>query len=204
MAAVDPVTQERIYKALKAEFLAGHFAAGERLEFQEVADRYRASKTPVREAAYRLMGEGLLEPNPDGGLRIARPTPAELTQLYRWNLHLLVGLLHEIRGSILRQCLERFSGSNWGGTGVELAGVTSSLFRALADASGMRGASMTVSNLNERLHLARIDEFLALGGIARELRILINSDVSDLHKSMRRRLESYHERRMRHRDQAAS
>ena len=42
MAAAMPFVQERIYNALKADYLAGIFTPGRRLDIQEIADRHSA------------------------------------------------------------------------------------------------------------------------------------------------------------------
>lgn len=196
MSAADPITQERVYQALKAEFLAGAFPIGVRLDLQEMADRHRASKTPVREAACRLTGEGLFEPNPDGGFRVPLPGPRRLIQLYAWNQHLLLSLVHVAKESTLREILDRFADAGFGTKPVELATFTSALFLAFAFATGNPEVVGTLRGLNERLHYPRIAEATLLKDIEKELRTLTNSAVSDVQKNIRRRLESYHERRI--------
>jgi DNA-binding GntR family transcriptional regulator len=58
MSAMDPPLQERVYLGLKNDYLAGHFVPGKRIDIQDLATRYRSSKTPVREAAFILVGRG--------------------------------------------------------------------------------------------------------------------------------------------------
>lgn len=196
MAAIDPVTQERVYRALKNDYLAGHFHVGARLDLQNIADRLRASKTPVREAVHRLMGERLLEPDPDGGFRIVHAGPAELIRLYDWNAHLLTGLSQSIREPVLRQTLTRWTIPTGEEGAVHLAGRVGALFLALAEAHGNGEAISSISQLNARLFYVRIAEAADAPETLRELRILGNPAVTNLQKSMKRRLERYHERRI--------
>lgn len=66
MPAAQSITHDRIYRTMKADILAGQFTPGVKLTATKLAGRYEASITPVREAIYRLVGEGLIEMTPDG------------------------------------------------------------------------------------------------------------------------------------------
>lgn len=198
MSAFDPITQERVYRALKADYLAGHFSAGARLDIQMLADRYRSSKTPVREAACRLLGEGLIDPHPDGGFRVALDEPDDLIELYAWNMHLVLSLIRGTRESILRQILDRFAGAAAGSTPVELASLTGAIFLAFAESSGNSRAVANIQGLNGRLLYPRIAEIRDVRQAGRELRTLTNSRVAGVQKNIRRRIETYHARRICH------
>ena len=198
MSAIDPITQERVYRALKADYLAGLFHAGEKLEIRDIADRHGSSKTPVREAACRLMGEGLVEPDSAGGFRVTLATPLELIHLYVWNTHLLLGLAQKMKKSVLSQTLDRFSRAGFGSTPVEIATLTGSMFLAFAESTGNSEAVATVAQINERLFYPRVAEATKVKEAAKELRTMTNSAVADVHKSIHRRIESYHERRIDH------
>lgn len=198
MAALDPITQERVYRALKAEYLAGRYHTGERLDIQEIADRHGSSKTPVREAACRLMGERLLEPDTAGGFRVIIITPQELIHLYAWNAHLLLCLTHRLKRSALRETLAQFSADEIEDTPIEIAKLTGAIFYALAASTGNPEAVATISQINERLFYPRVDGAANVAEAAKELRTMTNSHVVDVHKSIHRRIESYHERRIVH------
>src|SRR3546814_19064250 len=60
MSAMDPPLHERVYEGLKEDYLAGHFVPGKKIDIQDLATRHRSSKNPVREAAFIMVGEGLL------------------------------------------------------------------------------------------------------------------------------------------------
>ena len=198
MAALDPITQERVYRALKAEYLAGRYSAGERFDIADIADRHGSSKTPVREAACRLMGERLVEPDSAGGFRVTVARPEELIHLYAWNAHLLLCLTQRIKRSVLTQALAQFSPDDIGDTPVDIAKLTGSIFLALATSTGNPEAAATILQINERLFYPRVDGATNVAEATRELRTMTNSDVVDVHKSIHRRIESYHERRIIH------
>lgn len=196
MSAIDPIMQERVYRALKSDYLAGRFRPGQRLDLQSIADRLRASKTPVREAVHRLIGERLVEPDPEGGFRIIALAPSELIQMLAWNAHLLLGLTRMVRASVLRATLARFPAAPVGSTPLELARMTGTVFLACAESTANFEAAASVAQLNERLLCARIADAADGAETVRELRTLTNVAVSDVPKNFRRRIEAYHERRI--------
>ncbi|WP_198046046.1 GntR family transcriptional regulator [Novosphingobium aquimarinum] len=196
MSAMDPPLQEMVYRSLKEDYAAGVFSPGRRLDVQEIADRHRSSKTPAREALCRLMGEGLIEPHPDGGLRLSHYNGEKLIQLYAWNMSLLMGLVHDVRLPALKRAIEEATPQTLPQTPVGVTQAVGSLFLSLASATGNEFAISSVNNLNERLHYIRIGEIQDLGDAVKEVRTLTNVSVADLQKSMRRRLEAYHMRRI--------
>src|SRR3546814_7321813 len=87
MSAMDPPLHERVYEGLKEDYLAGHFVPGKKIDIQDLATRHRSSKTPVREAAFIMVGEGLLVHHSDGGflvpVRRSEEHTSELQSLMR-------------------------------------------------------------------------------------------------------------------------
>lgn len=75
---------ERIYQALKQDIITGIFQSGEALTEKMLATRYRASRTPVREAAVRLQQENLLLIVPNRGYFVRHITINELIVLYEY------------------------------------------------------------------------------------------------------------------------
>jgi DNA-binding GntR family transcriptional regulator len=196
MSVADAITQDRVYRALKTEYLAGEYALGARLELQAVADRLRASKTPVREAVHRLMGEQLLEGDPGGGFRICAPTPASLIQLYAWNEHLLIGLCRLLKPSQLTQRLDRLAGLPPPDEPLQIAGRIGAIFLSFAEASGNAEAMLAIGHINERLLYMRVAEVTDVPQSQKELRTMTNGAIADVQKSVRRRLAAYHQRRI--------
>lgn len=62
---------DRIYEQLKADILAGVLRPGESLSALGIADRFVASRTPVRQAFLRLEAEGLVSLIDRQGARVA-------------------------------------------------------------------------------------------------------------------------------------
>jgi DNA-binding GntR family transcriptional regulator len=65
---------DRIRNALTDEIASGALVAGLALEEQQLADRFGASRTPVREALRQLAVSGLVEVRGRRGVVVARMT----------------------------------------------------------------------------------------------------------------------------------
>ncbi len=189
--------QERVFHALKADYLAGQFVPGQKLDIQQIADRHGASRTPVREAACILVGQGILEHHAESGFMVPDYGPAAVVDLLTWHMQMMVAIVAGLKLSGLRAALLRFQGRMEAVDRTDLAHRTSEIFVAIAAVAANRRLTDDVRLMNERLHYVRLKEATGLSAASNELRILVNADVMDLHKSMRRRLESYHLRRIR-------
>jgi DNA-binding GntR family transcriptional regulator len=201
--APDPVTLERIFRALKEEYLSGAYHLGARIDLQSLADRHRASVTPVREAIYRLMGERLFEAHPDGGFRIALPDPSRLTHLYAWNLQHLLAALHVTGEAALRQALDTLQHLVPGTERVTQIRAVGTVFRVIGEATGNLEFADQIEAANDRLFYPRLAEAMVLRDLPREFRALSNADGADVKKSIRRRVIGYHRRRIEHASQIA-
>jgi GntR family transcriptional regulator of vanillate catabolism len=80
--------QERVLVHLRDLILKGEFAPGERLAEVTLADRLKASRTPVRLALATLEQEGLVEPSPAGGYVMRRITAGEIADAIAVRGHL--------------------------------------------------------------------------------------------------------------------
>ena len=83
-------TFDRVYVALKAHIASGRFTPGDRLDFVALAEALQVSITPVRDALYRLMGEGLMVAGQPDGFAMPDMLEAELRDLYAWTRGLLL------------------------------------------------------------------------------------------------------------------
>lgn len=72
---------EHIYNTLIAELREGKYLPGQRLRDREIAEAFGVSRTPAREAMWRLHSRGLLEVA-QGGLAVRKLAPAEIIELY--------------------------------------------------------------------------------------------------------------------------
>src|SRR3546814_8692631 len=95
MSAMDPPLHERVYEGLKEDYLAGHFVPGKKIDIQDLATRHRSSKTPVRETAFIMVGEGLLVHHSDGGFLVPVREPGELIELLAWHMQLIAARSEE-------------------------------------------------------------------------------------------------------------
>ena len=75
---------ERVYQALKRDIIRGLYPAGEALGEKALAQRYRGSRTPVREAAVRLQQENLLRIVPNRGYFVSSMTIGWLNEIYEF------------------------------------------------------------------------------------------------------------------------
>ncbi len=79
----DPcLLSDRIRNALTDEIASGRLPAGAALDEQDVADRFGASRTPVREALRQLSVSGLVEMRPRRGVIVTRLTPERIMDMF--------------------------------------------------------------------------------------------------------------------------
>ncbi|MXQ14366.1 FCD domain-containing protein [Microvirga makkahensis] len=73
---------EAVFRSLCQALCAGLYRPGDRLREEEVAQRLKVSRTPVREALGRLMAKGFVEPASGRGLVVRSLDAAEVLELY--------------------------------------------------------------------------------------------------------------------------
>lgn len=73
---------DRIRNALTDEIAQGELPAGTQLDEQELASRFGASRTPVREALRQLSVSGLVEIRPRRGVIVTRLTPERIMDMF--------------------------------------------------------------------------------------------------------------------------
>jgi GntR family transcriptional regulator, rspAB operon transcriptional repressor len=86
---------EQVYQYLRGEIVAGRMPPGERLDLEELVERLKISKMPIKEAVARLASEGLLAIQARRGTFVARLDPVELAETFevRCALEVLAGKL---------------------------------------------------------------------------------------------------------------
>lgn len=198
MSAMDPPLQERVYAGLKADYLAGHFVPGKRIDLQDLANRHRSSKTPVREAAFILVGEGLLTHHADGGFLVPVLAPTDTIELLEWHMQLMLTTISALKETVVRSVLSQYSSKGTVLSAVEVANRTMEFFTSMASAIGNREASAQVRLVNERLHYIRIANYENPILAEKELAALTSLNVKDVQKATRRRVETYHLRKILH------
>ncbi|MGN6424318.1 MAG: GntR family transcriptional regulator [Asticcacaulis sp.] len=183
---------ERVYRAIKTDILAGTYAPGARVEAATLADRHRVSVTPVRIALYRLVGEELLDNEAHEGFHLPRVTESAIRDLLDWNCHLLVSAAKSRNLPIhllpdmapLRADLEP-----------DLVRSAERLFLTIASLSGNTHHVAAVARNNDRLRAIRLVMGNLLDKRRDDLVMLIdhldNRDFGGLGRS----LVTYHRRR---------
>jgi DNA-binding GntR family transcriptional regulator len=73
---------EVVYQALRRELISGTYRPGDRLREEEVAQRLRVSRTPVREALGRLVAKGLVVSSGGRGLVVRALETSQVVELY--------------------------------------------------------------------------------------------------------------------------
>ena len=75
---------ERVYKAFKRDIVRGVYAPGESLTEKVLAEIYKGSRTPIREAALRLQQQRLLRIVPNRGYFISQISLQDLNEIYEY------------------------------------------------------------------------------------------------------------------------
>jgi hypothetical protein len=73
---------DRVYELLREDLIAGLLAPREPLVEQALAKRYKASRTPVRAAVLRLVGDRLLDARPHSPTIVREITTRDIRQIY--------------------------------------------------------------------------------------------------------------------------
>lgn len=82
VAAADGPSPQAVLDELRRAILAGGVPPGTSIPLAEVADVFRVSQIPVREALKTLMGEGLVTHKRNSGYTVALLTAQELREMY--------------------------------------------------------------------------------------------------------------------------
>lgn len=75
-------TVEQMVRAVSDRIVTGIMRPGEKLDEASLAERYKVSRTPVREALSRLAAMGLVDRRPNRGAIVAIVSPAYLASMF--------------------------------------------------------------------------------------------------------------------------
>lgn len=73
---------DRIAEALEQCVFAGEYKDGDRLDEHKLAEQFRVSRTPIREALQVLVSSGMAEQIPRRGVFVRQPGPVELMEMF--------------------------------------------------------------------------------------------------------------------------
>ncbi len=74
--------RESVYEHIKTDILSGHLGPGEKLTEEHLAKTLGVSRTPIREALYKLESEGLIKPRNKRGFIVSRDSREEVEDLF--------------------------------------------------------------------------------------------------------------------------
>ena len=177
---------EPTYASLKQQLMQGAWPIGLRLDATRLADEFGVSVTPVRDCLNRLVGERLVDFQPQHGYRVAQQTERTLRDLLGFNMALL-GIALDAPRSVADWS------AAWRGAD-DHAGRTAILFAAIASVADNSVLEDAVSGLNDRLHSARAIELGLLFDAQREVDEL-TSHFEHGSEKLRPALIAYHCRR---------
>jgi DNA-binding GntR family transcriptional regulator len=156
---------DRVYAELRDRLLRGDVPLGRRLIEERLADEFRTSRTPVREALRRLEGDGHLVRAPEGGLRPSVPNVKSMSQLYE--VRIAIEELNVRRAATVgdRALLESVR-ADWRAlreesalAGPDFVHADERFHRRLAEAGGNEVAARVLGDLNDRIRVMRIHDF---------------------------------------------
>ncbi|MBJ7331656.1 MAG: GntR family transcriptional regulator [Solirubrobacteraceae bacterium] len=165
---------DRVHDELRRDLLAGRLPYGERLVEEHLAERFATSRTPVREALRRLESDGHIVRDPAGGTRPSPPRVSMMREIYAVRVvleDLIVtlaarggdgvdrGLLVALRDdwAELRDCWPELRDKfDW----PDFVYADESFHNGLARASGNRAAARYLRDINERIRVLRIHDFV--------------------------------------------
>jgi DNA-binding GntR family transcriptional regulator len=110
-------SKDRIYAALRSSIILGYLQPGTRLNLEELAEAYRSSVTPVREALQMLTQEGLVNSKPHAGFYVAQVTLKQLRDMLELREILEVASVERAAWRITEEQLEELESVHAGYVG---------------------------------------------------------------------------------------
>jgi DNA-binding GntR family transcriptional regulator len=161
---------ERIYQQLRNELLLGQFPYGDRLIEEQLAERFKCSRTPVREALHRLQADGHVVRHPMGGTTPQPPQASTMRELYemRTVIEDLVVRRAATTGdqekiAALRDNwadLQKAARSDRGALETpDFVYADEAFHEGLATAAGNGAAARYLRDINERIRILRVHDF---------------------------------------------
>jgi DNA-binding GntR family transcriptional regulator len=182
---------EQIYKAIKADVCTGGVLPGARVNIAAYCGRFGVSKSPVRNALYRLVGEDLLEAHPHDGFYRPRVIEQSLFDLFVWNEHALHLAFDQIEAASPTPA----EFPSLPDASDNLVADVEHLFAAVAALSANTACQREILHLNDQLRPIRRQEGAQLADLESELDTLASAwregDISGL----RHGVSAYHARR---------
>jgi len=160
---------ERVFVELKQRLLAGEYPLGRRLGEERLASALGVSRTPVREALHRLLSEGLVQRDAEGGFRPTAPDVVGIRTLYEVRIGLEVQALRRpgTLGAAHDPARLRELHDEWSALADDAPPATpefvlldEAFHTGLADAAGNAVLVEFLRVVNERIRIVRMQDFL--------------------------------------------
>ncbi|QRG68732.1 GntR family transcriptional regulator [Brevibacillus choshinensis] len=74
--------RDKVYQYIKQAIVQGIYKSGERIIERELADQLNVSRTPIREALFRLESQGFVKTLPRKGVVVSQLTPEEVVEIF--------------------------------------------------------------------------------------------------------------------------
>lgn len=74
--------RDKVYQYIKQAIVQGIYKSGERIIERELADQLNVSRTPIREALFRLESQGLVKTLPRKGVVVSQLSPEEVVEIF--------------------------------------------------------------------------------------------------------------------------
>jgi DNA-binding GntR family transcriptional regulator len=158
-----------VYNELRRGLLLGEYALIERLAEVRLAERFGASRTPVREALMRLESEGLVHRRPEGGFYPRSPNLAYVRELYELRRMIELGALERPSSSGIEHDRATLTAIHvqWSAIAEnppdpdpDFVALDEGFHVGLAAASGNSAFADHLQLINERIRVVRMQDFL--------------------------------------------
>ncbi|CAG7617715.1 GntR family transcriptional regulator [Paenibacillus allorhizosphaerae] len=74
--------RDKVYQYIKQAIVQGVYKSGDRIIERELADQLNVSRTPIREALFRLESQGFVKTLPRKGVVVSKLTPEEIIEIF--------------------------------------------------------------------------------------------------------------------------
>lgn len=74
--------RDKVYQYIKQAILNGEYTSGDRIIERELADKLHISRTPIREALFRLESQGFVKTLPRKGVVVSRLSHEEIIEIF--------------------------------------------------------------------------------------------------------------------------
>jgi GntR family transcriptional regulator, rspAB operon transcriptional repressor len=101
---------EKVYDYIKKNIINFHFPSGYKLNIKQLSETLGVSHTPIKDALFRLAGEGLIDITSRTGTYVKNIEEADIHEILQTRLILETAVIEEIAGKITDEQLQTLKG----------------------------------------------------------------------------------------------